>query len=164
MFSVRAPSCSGLLRAAPKGFCSFFLYCPSGLRHSTASAWWIWWWDQISWVYCEAIVSLLALMILMITRVHILWCPGVNIKCNLNAGSQKRDVDALRSLSWRQSSWRHPGWEQVKSLWNCRFKVLGIHWGSSLSYLYIYIDIHYSTWWYMNIFGTLCFCLESWCF
>jgi hypothetical protein len=31
-------------------------------------------------------------------------------------------------------------------------------------HIYIYIDIHYSTWWYMNIFGTLCFCLESWCF
>lgn len=61
---------------------------------------------SLLWGY-SAIVSLLALMILMIlmiTRVHILWCPGVNIKCNLNAGSQKRDVDALRSLSWRQSS------------------------------------------------------------
>ena len=169
MFSVRAPSCSELLspRAFVPSFCTVPRVCATA-PHQLGGFGMIWWISIRSHefidVYCEAIVSLLALFStydsyiflwsdLITISAHVKWCPGVNIKCNLNAGSQKRDVDALRSAEGKvqQSSWRHPG-EQVKSLWNCRFKVLGIHWGGSLSYfyLYIYIYVHYSTWWYMN--------------
>lgn len=78
-----------------KGFCSLFLYCPSGRSHKSMVR------NRTKGsTSCDGESCMHELPASCREQ-----CLGVNIKCNLNAGNQKRDVDAL---GWRQSfqEWR----------------------------------------------------------
>ena len=86
--------------------------------------------DLMSWLCCES-TSTYDIRMIPIGSVwswimHILWFRGVNIKCNLNAGSQKRDVDASDASSWRQSSFQD---ESRRS--HCEFVALQGSWNQS---------------------------------
>ena len=169
MFSVRAPSCSGLLpRAFVPSFCTVPRVCATAPHQLGGFGGEIRSHEFIVRLfgYCEPTSTYDSYDSYDHKGAHFVMPRGEH-QVQLERGQPKTGCGCLKILKLKAKFSKVLGGIQDESRWS-HCEIVASRFLEStegvVCHIYIYIDIHYSTWWYMNIFGTLCFCLESWCF